>query len=62
MKKITLSIITSITLLSNTLHAGWWQDTKVVANKAIFWKNKHLKDIDFKHIYPKKFYKKAILV
>jgi len=59
MQKITLSLITSLTLLSNTLHADWWQDTKVVVNKAEFWKSKHLKDIDFKHIYPKKFYKKS---
>ena len=59
MKKTTLSIITSLTLLSNTLQADWWQDTKVVANKVTFWKSKHLKDIDFEHIYPKKFYKKS---
>ena len=59
MKKITLSIITSITLLSNTLHADLWQSTKETINKAEFWKSKHLKDIDFKHIYPKKFYKKS---
>ena len=59
MKKTTLSIITSLALLSTTLHADWWQNTKVVANKAVFWKSKHLKDIDFKHIYPKKFYKKS---
>jgi tetratricopeptide (TPR) repeat protein len=58
MKKITLSIITSITLLSNTLHADWWQSTKEVVNKAEFWKSKHLSDIDFEHVYPKKFYKK----
>ena len=59
MKKTTLSIIASIALLSNTLQADWWQDTKVVANKVKFWKSKHLKDIDFEHIYPKKFYKKS---
>jgi tetratricopeptide (TPR) repeat protein len=59
MKKITLSIITSLALLSSTLHADLWQDTKVFANKATFWKSKHLEDIDFEHIYPKKFYKKS---
>jgi hypothetical protein len=59
MKKITLSIITSITLLSNTLHADWWQSTKEVVNKAEFWKSKHLSDVDFEHVYPKKFYKKS---
>jgi len=59
MKKTTLSIITSLALISTTLHADLWQDTKVVANKAAFWKSKHLEDIDFEHIYPKKFYKKS---
>ena len=59
MKKIILSIITTISLLTVNINAGMWQSTKEYANKGIFWKSKHLQDIDFKHIYPKKFYKKS---
>jgi len=59
MKKTTLSLITSIALLSSSLHADLWQSTKEIVNKAEFWKSKHLEDVDFKHIYPKKFYKKS---
>jgi len=59
MKKISLSITLIMSLMSTSVNAGVWQDTKEVVNKAAFWKNKHLKNIDFKHIYPKKFYKKS---
>jgi len=59
MKRISLSIITAISLLTVNANAGMWQNTKVYANKAMFWKSKHLEDVDFNHIYPKKFYKKS---
>jgi len=59
MKRISLSIILAVSLLSVNVNASIWQDTKEYANKAMFWKSKHLEDIDFKHIYPKSFYKKS---
>lgn len=59
MKKLGLSIIIVVSLLAVNVNAGVWYSTKVYANKAMFWKSKHLEDIDFKHIYPKKFYKKS---
>lgn len=59
MKKINLSIVLAISLLSVNTNAGVWDTTKEYTNKAMFWKNKHLEDIDFKHIYPKAFYKKS---
>jgi len=54
--KLSMVAILSVGTYSN---AGVWQSTKEVVNSAMFWKNKHLEDIDFKHIYPKKFYKKS---
>lgn len=59
MKKITVSVVTAALLMTSTANAGMWQSTKEYANKAMFWKKKHLEDIDFAHIYPKKFYKKS---
>ena len=59
MKKINLSIIVAISLLSINVNAGVWDTTKEYTNKAMFWKSNHLEDIDFKHIYPKAFYKKS---
>ncbi len=59
MKRINLSVVVAISLLSVNTNAGVWETTKVYTNKAIFWKSKHLEDIDFKHIYPKAFYKKS---
>ncbi len=58
-KKISLSIILSVSLLSVNVNADIWQSTKEYTNQAMFWKNKHLKDIDFQNIYPKSFYKKS---
>jgi len=54
--KLSMVAILSIGTYSN---AGAWQSTKEVANSAMFWKSKHLEDIDFKHMYPKAFYKKS---
>lgn len=59
MKKISLSIATAISILAVNADAGIWQGTKEYVNEIMFWKNKHLEDIDFKHIYPKAFYKKS---
>jgi len=59
MKKISLSIITTMSLLTVSIDADIWQSTKEYANKGMFWKSKHLEDVDFRHIYPKEFYKKS---
>ena len=59
MKKINLSVIVAISLLSVNVNAGVWDSTKEYTNKAMFWKSKHLEDIDFKHVYPKAFYEKS---
>lgn len=49
-----------ILIISNiNANAGVWQATKEYANKAMFWKSKHLEDVDFKHIYQKAVYKKS---
>lgn len=60
MKKTTLSIALAMLLASTTVvNADWWDTSKEYGNKLIFWKSKHLEDIDFNHIYPKEFYKKS---
>ena len=60
MRRISLSIIVAMYLVSNTIaNAGLWEATKEYANQAMFWKSEHLKNVDFKHIYPKSFYKKS---
>lgn len=52
-------MVVAFSLLSCNANADIWQSTKEYANKAMFWKNKHLKKVDFSHIYPKKIYKKS---
>jgi len=59
MKKVSLSIAVAVSLLSVSANADIWQNTKEYTNKVMFWKSKHLKNIAFSHIYPKKFYKKS---
>lgn len=36
-----------------------WQDTKETLNKIAIWKSKHLKCVDFKHMYPKPLHEKS---
>jgi len=60
MRKITLSITLAMILGSTTVvNADLLDTAKEYTNKAMFWKSEHLEDIDFKHIYPKAFYKKS---
>jgi len=60
MRKVMLSMSAILCLNTTQVNAfDLWTTTKVYANKAMFWKNEHLEDIDFKHIYPKAFYKKS---
>lgn len=59
MKRIGLSLALTVSLLSINSNAGLWYTTKEYVNKAMFWKSKHLSDIDFEHIYPKALYKKS---
>lgn len=59
MKKISLSIVVTVSLLSLNVNAGMWQDTKETLNKTAFWKSKHLECVDFKHIYPKPLHEKS---
>ena len=59
-KKTTLSAVVAIFLSISTIQGSdLWDTTKEYTNKAMFWKSKHLKDVDFEHIYPKAFYKKS---
>ncbi len=61
MKKITLSVAIILLLnISNTtpLSADMLESSKEYAKKAMFWKNEKI-EYDFKHIYPKAFYKKS---
>ncbi len=59
-QRISLSIIVTMYLASSTIaNAGLWDTTKEYVNKAMFWESEHLEDVDFKHIYPKAFYKKS---
>lgn len=59
-KIISSSAVILLLLSSNTMvSASAWESTKEYGNKAMFWKNKHLEDVDFTHIYPKAFYKKS---
>jgi hypothetical protein len=56
MKRIGLSIIVSTSLLITSVNASSWDTFKEGANKAMFWKDKHLQEIDFKHMYPRAVY------
>lgn len=59
-RKTTLSAVAAMFLTISTIQGGeWWDTTKEYTNKAMFWKSNHLEDVDFKHIYPKAFYKKS---
>ncbi len=59
MKRLLLSIISIIYLSIKPINAGVLDSSKAYINQAIFWKDKHLEDIDFAHVYPKVIYQKS---
>ena len=58
-KKIILSVILTMSLITSSTSASMLENIKKTLNKAALWKSKHLEDIDFKHVYPKAVYKKS---
>lgn len=56
-KLIMLGMVTSSLLLN--LNADITNTTKEQINKAMVWKDEHLKNIDYSSVYPKKFYQKS---
>ncbi len=59
MKKIVISTLLANILLITSAQASVVQSSKEIANKAMFWKNENLKEIEFSNIYPRKFYEKS---
>ena len=59
-KKILYVLIaSSLSATPQVSTASIWGSTKEMVNNAIPWKQKHLEEISFEEIYPKKFYKKS---
>lgn len=61
MKKIVISTLLANILLITSAQASVVQSSKEIANKAMFWKKEHLKEIEFSNLYPKRFYEKSYI-